>query len=117
MKQQMNKNHTITHVNVSAKICLPEGSLSRLVERALSLESMGRYGILIWNKERYFSTTGSIKRKVIYKPTYMTPIICTGGPTSPCLEEQQVQVSQMPVKLQHQFWWVLHFHQVLLPLY
>lgn len=52
MKQQMNKNHTITHVNIRARICFPEGSLSRFVARVQSLESIGRYGILIWNKER-----------------------------------------------------------------
>lgn len=114
----MSKNHTITHVNVSARICFPEGSLSRFVARVQSLESIGRYGILIWNKKKvkdmYFSTIDIIKRNFIHKRTYT---ICTRGPTSPCLEEQQVQVSLMPAKLLHLFCWVLHFHQVLLPLY
>ena len=38
-----------TYVNVNARICLPEGSLSRFVERVLILASIGRYGTLICN--------------------------------------------------------------------
>lgn len=36
----------MTHVNFSARICLPEGSLSRSAARVESLASTGRYGIL-----------------------------------------------------------------------
>lgn len=47
LRQMIKKTKFITHVKVSASICFPEGSLSRSVESALILESIGRYGTLI----------------------------------------------------------------------
>lgn len=47
--QPIDRHYSITHVNVSAKIRLSEGSLSRSVGREQSSAATGRYGILICN--------------------------------------------------------------------
>lgn len=59
-----------TDVNVNARICLPEGSLSRSVGRALSLASIGRYGIRTWkfNKEKALQIYIEIKSRHAWPP-------------------------------------------------
>lgn len=56
----------MTHVNFSARVCLPEGSLSRSAARVESLASIGRYGILTCRMDKRERTFPLLEHKQLH---------------------------------------------------